>query len=582
MARPKQQQPEKRKGTLLNYFSAGSAKTSTAPANDDSSLVDLVSDDSSDEDNNKSNRGKRQLTTTKKKAVSFDNPPAKRFKTAGSVPIKNQSTSPSIEPSLQWVDLYKPSNSSEVALHAKRRQEVEEALTLMRRRAPNAPRLLMLSGPAGCSKTAIVNTLYKELGFTRLAEYETPSESTEDLGLMHAFEDFLDGIRYRGATDGLLVLVEDLPNISHYETKQAFVKALMQWVNYPQPNLPPLVLIMTEVEIALENKNYFSSDSIVVERIFPKPLLMHPQVKRIKFLPINMTLISKTLKSVVQKESAKFAKLPKKEIDWAVRGLAELGDIRSAISGLEFWARWRSRSNKLSPLGRESQLGLFHAIGRVVHGSHKDKKGQPVQSDEAVVESVLADWDLNNSDSSFNLSIAENYPSAHSSRTSIEGLDACADVLSLADTLIPNNLSQLSTDIAARGVRTALRNATETATIPKIHRPLVYSRYWKAMRERRNVINDVQNYELQSCSLTGTKMSPQDVVLYHGFYEMLVKKKKRLGGGIWSSSDPNLQPEGEWDIESDDDDDNYIPQLTNLTVSAGPELSDEIEDSDSS
>lgn len=581
MARRKQQQPKKQKGTLLNYFPAGSAKTVTAPANDPS-LVDLVSDDSSDEDNTKPNRLKRQLTATKKKSVSFNERPAKRHKTAGSVAINNQSTTSSSESSLQWVDLYKPSNSSEVALHAKRKQEVEEVLALMRRKDPNAPRLLILSGPAGCSKTAIVKNLYKELGFTRLAEYETPSEGTEDIGLMHAFEDFLDGVRYRGGTDGLLVLVEDLPNISHYETKQAFVKALMQWINYPRPNLPPLVLIMTEVEIALENKNYFSSDSIVVERIFPKPILMHPQVKRIKFLPINMTLISKTLKSIVQKESARFAKLPKKEIDGAVKALAELGDIRSAISGLEFWARWRPRSNKLSPFGRESQLGLFHAIGRVVHGSHKDKNGRPVQSDEAVVESVLADWDLNNHDSSFNLSIAENYPSAHSSRTSIEGLDACADVLSLADTLIPNNLSQLSTEIAARGVRTALRNATEVTTTPKVHRSLVYSRYWKAMRERRNVINDVQNYELQSCSQIGTKMSPHDVVLYHGFYEMLIKKKKRLGGRIWSSSDPNLQPEGEWDIESDDDNDDYIPQLTNLTVSAGPELSDEIEDSDSS
>lgn len=564
----------------MNFFPAGSSNTSSSPANDPS-LVDLVSDDSSDEDNNKPNRLKRQ-PTTKKKTVSFNEPPAKRYKTAGSVPIKSQNSSPaSSSPSLQWVDLYKPSNSSEVALHAKRRQEVEEVLALMRRKEPNAPRLLILSGPAGCSKTAIVKSLYNELGFARLAEYETPSEGTEDLGLMNAFEDFLDGMRYRGGSDGLLVVVEDLPNISHYETKQAFVRALMQWVNYPQPTLPPLVLIITEVEIALENRNYFSSDSIVVERIFPKPLLMHPQVKRIKFLPINMTLISKTLKSIIQKENAGFAKLPKKEIDGAVKALAELGDIRSAISGLEFWARWRSRSNKLTPFGRESQLGLFHAIGRVVHGSHKDKKGQPVQSDEAVVESVLADWDLNNHDSSFNLSIAENYPSAHSSRTSIEGLDACADVLSLADTLIPNNLSQLSTDIAARGVRTALRNTMEVTSMPKVHRSMVYSRYWKAMRGRRNVLNDVQNYELQSCSQIGTKLSPQDIILYHGFYDMLIKKKKRLGGRIWSSSDPNLRSEGEWDIESDDDDDNYIPQLTNLTVSAGPELSDEIEDSDS-
>lgn len=608
--RGQQQKP----ATPEKFIQSSSSTNASENHSRESSLVELVSDDgSSSQSDNGENRRKLNKRASKSKS-----PPRKRAKSqkdntlphppkrepAAKRGQNSNNTAHSNSPSAaeQWADRFRPQSSEDVALHVKRRQEVETAMKEMR----EGLRLLILSGPAGSSKTAITHTLSKELGFNRVIEYEPPSGGVDEVSLVDAFEDFLDGLRFGGNFDTVIV-VEDLPNISHYETRQAFVKALMQWVSYPQTALPPIILIITEVEVAgLENKNYFSSnESIVVERILPKPLLMHPKVKRLKFLPVNMTLINKTLKAIVKRPeiSPLFAKIPTKEVDRVIKSLTDLGDIRSAISGLEFWSRLRTLdSNKQRPIsdlpvGRGSQIGLFHAIGRVIHGSHKDKNGKPVESDEATIESILPDWEMTNFDGSFSLAIAENYPSGNSSKTSIQGLEACSEILSMADTLIsyPHNLFRLSTDIAARGVRTALRNSDEDPKSTKVHRALVYSRYWKAIRERRKAVEDIDKYGLYYSYKYGTKMLPVDISLYNGYYDMIINrksKKKRVGGKIWNGNTTSLQPEHEWEAiednnhktsDEDDDDMAYITSQLPPGINPGFKdnegfLSDDIED----
>ena len=68
-----------------------------------------------------------------------------------------------------WIDKYAPQTSKDLAIHKKKVDEVREWLqradTALQLGLPPTPRLLVLTGPAGSGKSAVLRVLADELGF---------------------------------------------------------------------------------------------------------------------------------------------------------------------------------------------------------------------------------------------------------------------------------------------------------------------------------------------------------------------------------------------------------------------------------
>ena len=444
-----------------------------------------------------------------------------------------------------WIEKYRPRSSSELAIHAKKISELKTAVMGMVQMSGN--RLLILSGPAGCGKTISLFTIAKELGYDisrdagndadsncgSIIEWESP-DRLDGVSLPQAFSEFLSGLNFRRQFNSnktrskrTMAVVEDLPNLLHLDTKLAFNNALLQWVNTPASSLsalPMLILIITEVEIFADNNR---NDSFIVERILSKPLLNHPGLARIKFGAVNMTLISKTLKSIQQKEYALFRNIPKKEISDTINSLSALGDIRSAISAFEFWARWRFQSLKYIPMGRESHLGLFHAVGRVIYGSHKDKKGEPTMDDETLIRSVVDDWENSNRDSSFSLALLENFTCAKECRMNNEGLYNCEEVLSSADILQSEDMQTTICELIVRGLRYNITSAEADSRQKSTFKKMAYPRERKVQQSVYRSQRELDAYKLDRAKTTSTMMSYLDSLLFHGYYESYLARFRK-------------------------------------------------------
>lgn len=506
-------------------------------------LINEISD-SSDEDHSggghNPNKRQRKLSPVRLTKSEIGAPKSVTNGSAISTPRSYSTTD-------QWITRFQPTRVDEVAIHNKRVAEVRDALSLMIESSFDL-RLLILSGPAGCSKSTIVKMVASEMGVD-LIEWDNP-EAFEG-SIIEAFSDFLDGMKFRALNGDRreLILVEDLPNVFHSDTRQAFVQTILQWLHQQRNGLakfPPLVISVTEVE---SDSSWM--ESIMAETLFPRSILFHPAVRRIKFQPVNATLIKKTLRSIVRK--ANISGVSSKEIEQAIASLAELGDIRSAIGGLEFWARWKRYGVSL-PVGRDDHLDLFHAIGRAVHGPHKDNNGLPVTTNEVAIETVTQDWCQ--AYSVLPLALLENYPAAHGGRIAIDSAADCADALSIADTYPVSSSTELSgCALSVRAVRTIMGGA-KLRNVKHSFIPLVYPRDRKMTRSQVSAAKEVGLYSSNRSVQSGVRINVDDAVLLDGFYEMIASRRnsrlqnRRIGGRIGSDY---IYADSVREIETDDD-----------------------------
>ena len=214
-----------------------------------------------------------------------------------------------------------------------------------------------------------------------------------------------------GKTRARIILMEEFPNtfLSTSVALRSFRSSVLQHVSSTPPsiggplgkqqddhaNITPMVMIITETRLTTVTS---ASDSFTVHRLLGPELLSHPCVSIIEFNPIASTYLTKALDLVVQKEARQSGRrrIPGPAV---LKKLGEAGDIRSAIGSLQFlclrggdgndWGgRVASRANKgantSSPLTklekdslamitqRESNLGLFHSVGKVVYNKRED------------------------------------------------------------------------------------------------------------------------------------------------------------------------------------------------------------------
>ncbi|KAJ5160653.1 uncharacterized protein N7482_007657 [Penicillium canariense] len=401
-----------------------------------------------------------------------------------------------------WAQRFGPSSLDEIAVHKKKVSDVqnwlEDAFSGRRRE-----RLLVLRGPAGSGKTTAIALLSKTMGFD-LIEWRNPSVSEfaahDYVSASTHFEEFLgrgdrfggldleDAVELKESRDARprsrrVLLVEEFPTILSRNSSSlaAFRSSLQRYVAASTEHSlggwmhPPVVMIVSETLLSSATS---ISDNLTVHRLLGPTMYNHPGTTIIDFNSIAPTFMQKALRLVLEKEARTSQRscVPGQAV---LDRISETGDIRSALSSLEFLClkgdqagKWggslakakRSRGEStLTPMEqeslemisqRETSLGMFHAVGKIVYNKRLDPSLMPgdvaippsppgylarhrrFKVSQVAVNELL---DETGTDiSTFICALHENYPPSCDGDFFTDNLNACIEALSDSDILSPD------------------------------------------------------------------------------------------------------------------------------------------------
>ncbi|AET38993.1 Rad24p Ecym_3515 [Eremothecium cymbalariae DBVPG len=452
----------------------------------------------------------------------------KRSKKIGEYYNKFNTGGESFDVMEQWYEKYAPTSVADVAIHKKKLSDVRCSLEAMLSGQCDQ-RMLLLTGPAGCSKSTVVKLLsdelvpkYRACGGLKIrrslaadSTYIEYDNDITDVSPMDSFGDFLQQARYKIGSNLSVILVEELPNVFHDETRLRYNKFMMQWLHADIP-LPPLVLCITECELPSNSKTFSLDTSFVTETIFSKDVLSHPLLTRIKFNPINATLITTRLKYIANCEKSQFTKMKWKRLGSFIKELAAgPGDIRSAIYMLQFWCYSTGDGNLLSP--RETSLNYFHAIGKVIYGSKDDTDEQTITK-LMDTENLISD--------TFRLGILENYSKFNNENLPLTAAVEIVDALSEGD-IIQDASSILNqyTEYMIRRVRYTFSNLHEEHSH---HGKAAFPREWKVRDLQNQFHNESEAFSMIEFYKYGIYPGFKDVAMYLGYYAPLIRDAKNF------------------------------------------------------
>lgn len=359
---------------------------------------------------------------------------------------------------------------------------------------------MVLRGPAGSGKTTTISLLSEALGYD-IVEWRNPPVpelgSKDYVSSSAQFEEFLGrGDRFGGLdledASGLkndsdtpsrnrrVLLVEEFPTVLNRNSSSlaAFRTSLQRYLAAAADQSwggwmhPPIVMVVSETLLSSASS---ISDNLTVHRLLGPVLYNHPGTTIIDFNSIAATFMQKALRMILEKEAriSKRARIPGPAV---LNKIAEIGDIRSAISSLEFlclkgdktgtWGgsftkkKTRDDNTALTLMEqeslelisqRESSLGMFHAVGKIVYNKRLDPSLMPSDStipppppDHLVdhrrpkVSQVAVDElvDETGTDiSTFICALHENYPPSCDGPGFTDSLNACIEALSDSDIL---------------------------------------------------------------------------------------------------------------------------------------------------
>lgn len=374
----------------------------------------------------------------------------------------------------------------------------------------------MLRGPAGSGKTTTVSLLSKVLGYdvvewknSTAAEYGTPGYISRGA----QFDDFLGrsdkfstlemddeqshpGPQVESAYSGSqrrIILVEEFPTSlsSGSSGLNAFRTALQRYLATTVPlaidkrleridpsSSPPIIVVVSETLLGTGSS---LADNFTVHRLLGPEISNHPGVSIIEFNRVAPTFISKALDLVLKKEArrSKRRRVPGPAV---LKRISEMGDVRSAVSSLEFlclrgddsggsegWSgTLATRMKRPGKTGtrptameneslemvtqREASLGIFHAVGKVMYNKREDAsitspQGAPEPNDspphlqvhsrpkpsQVSVEELINETGTDIQ--TFVAALHENYVLSCSGSTYSDCLEGCISHLSDADIL---------------------------------------------------------------------------------------------------------------------------------------------------
>jgi len=308
-----------------------------------------------------------------------------------------------------WIERHVPQRVSDLAVNSKKVEEVRQWLQVNQGKRG----LLVLTGPAGCGKTACLTALSKELGLDieewinpveqvdygeRPDEKWIPGDSIQYQGKGGQFKEWLRGAKYSnlyntssGFKSAKLILLEDLPGVAYMKGEE-FLDTLAG------VSTVPVVLIISDGENGKKSKG----------ALLPQDWLVRVGAKTIAFNPVTSINMVKLLTRIVLEESQKGGKKFRVPEKAALENLAESvgGDLRGAINALQFSClnevadlreafhsvnavasskakkkaggqEGKGKASSLSKIGgRDQRLQLFHALGKVLYS----KRGEVEES----------------------------------------------------------------------------------------------------------------------------------------------------------------------------------------------------------
>ncbi|KAJ5112950.1 hypothetical protein N7456_001484 [Penicillium angulare] len=452
----------------------------------------------------------KQKTT----AARRSNQPSKRFllppEQKGNVSRQSRTSQPPEEVEVgvgvevdnrPWAQRFGPSNLDELVVHKRKVGDVgswlEDAFAGRCRE-----RLLVLRGPAGSGKTTTISLLSESLGFD-IIEWRNPTVSDftaqDYVSASTQFEEFLGrGDHYGGLDledkleanqkhksslrDNRILLVEEFPAVlSRNSGLTAFRASIQRYLASAADHAsgeihPPIVMVVSETLLGSASS---VSDNFTVHRLLGPSLYNHISTKIIDFNTVAPTFMQKALRLILEKESreSKRAQIPGPAV---LETISEIGDVRSAVSSLEFlclksehnhtgaWGGTLTKSKgkkvrkdaALTPMEeeslklisqREASLGLFHAVGKIVYNKRLDPSLVP--EDTTVLPSppaYLSEFDrpkvsqvevndlideTGTDITTFVCGLHENYPPSCHGLSFTDDLNACIEALSDSDIL---------------------------------------------------------------------------------------------------------------------------------------------------
>ena len=371
----------------------------------------------------------RRFRDTPQSTVTASAPASQRFLRPPR-PAPDISTTSDQRP---WSERFGPTSLSELAVHNRKVADVRRWLEdVMAGRLRQ--RLLILKGPAGSGKTTTLRLLAKDLK-CELLEWRNPTGS---LGATQGFQSAsaqFDEFMGRGGKFGQLdlddeenppppsnangkvhddtrkiIVIEEFPNTFARSSTAltSFRNTILEFLATNTPSLAgfghqaaqdpitPIVMIISETLLTTTSA---SADSFTAHRLLGPEIIRHPGTGIIEFNPVAPTILATALELIVQKEARKSGR-KRTPGPLVLKQLGGIGDIRSAISSLEFlclkgdsdtnWgsrvtftkpkrggktsvALTKSESESLELISqREATLGIFHAVGKIVYNKREE------------------------------------------------------------------------------------------------------------------------------------------------------------------------------------------------------------------
>lgn len=453
---------------IRTLFSKQTQKAKTEPRSNGISTrpavqsLDLAGDSLSDDDEISSMRaagtslvGKKAQKRSKERHEAAHNPNSVgvvaglKFLRRTEAPSSSFPTA--IEDRRPWSERFGPVTLDELVVHKKKVADVRKWLNEVLQ-GRMRQRLLILKGSAGTGKTTTMQLLARDMGF-EIIEWRNPAgppgSGPGAQSTSAQFEEFMDRGRKFGQLDFeendstqtadktnhlsqvsqvadryRVMLIEEFPNtfMRSGTSLTAFRQTVLQFLANNTPPLAaygnisaaepiiPVVMIISETLLTTTSA---SADSFTAHRLLGSEILRHPGTGVIEFNDVAPTLLTKALEVVVKKES-RVSGRRRTPGPLVLKRLSEMGDIRNAISALEFLclkgdddADWGSKvaftktkktsKNQALTEGehkslelisrREASLGIFHAVGKVVYNK-RDDQPYAAGSDEALAEKM--------------------------------------------------------------------------------------------------------------------------------------------------------------------------------------------------
>ena len=371
-----------------------------------------------------------------------------------------------------WIEKYAPHDVAHLAVHKKKVESVkswlEESFKSFSLYGSGArEKILIVTGPPGCAKSATVSVLSNVLNF-EIVEWINPGNEKRAKidgsfdryeNQMQMFSAFLlraqhyKSLKLEGEESisrKKVILVEDVPFLEA-ETEQ--LELFRVCLNaYIQKATFPLIFILCDTSSGSSSLDFILGD------------LKNQKMRygHITFREINLTLMTQTLKRVL---SAEEIDLENEKLIFAQIHEESKGDIRAALNSLQMFCvgesassgtdskaiKKRSKKKQLqySNLGdRDSTFSIFRGLGKVFHAKRNERTNELLVGAEEISAKMVIDSSLTQ------LFLHENYPSFFQN---IEHVVCALDHLCDADILLAGNeqrdfsLESISSSVAIRG-----------------------------------------------------------------------------------------------------------------------------------